>query len=237
MLDILLEEQNTWNFLSELRDNQATQEIPILVVTVIDNEKQVIALGADAFLVKPVDRFSLLNQINRLVKRDTPQKLLLIDDDPASRYVFQQLLSDAHLSIIEAADGREGTRLAQVEKPDCIVLDLSLPEISGVEVLSLLKSDATTNHIPVIINTSEPLEAQEQRTLAEHTVAILSKETVAQEVAIAKRCCIQSYSSGHLTNRHENSAAQPSDSAQISRVKEALVKAGIVLEDCEVDEV
>src|ERR687886_574572 len=186
MLDILLEEQNTWGFLSELKGNQATQEIPILVVTVIDNERQVMALGADAFLVKPVDRFSLLNQINRLVKRHPPQKLLLIDDDPASRYVFKQLLSNAHLPIIEAADGREGTHLAQVEKPDCIVLDLSLPETSGVEVLSLLKSDVTTHHIPVIINTSEPLEAEEQRTLAEQTVAILSKETVAQDVAIAR---------------------------------------------------
>jgi CheY-like chemotaxis protein len=49
-----------------------------------------------------------------------------------ARYVFKQLLSDTHLNIIEAADGREGIHLAQVEKPDCIVLDLSLPEMSGV---------------------------------------------------------------------------------------------------------
>jgi signal transduction histidine kinase/DNA-binding response OmpR family regulator len=183
MLDILLEEQNTWPFLSELKDNQATQDIPILVVTVIDNEKQVMALGADAFLVKPVDRFLLLNRINRLVKRDIPSKLLLIDDDPTSRYVFKQLLSNTHLNIIEAADGREGIHLAQVEKPDCIVLDFCLPEMSGIEVLSLLKSDSTTNPIPVIINTSQPLEAEEQRVLADSTIAILSKETASQKVA------------------------------------------------------
>jgi CheY-like chemotaxis protein len=201
MLDILLEEQNTWPFLSELKDNQVTQDIPILVVTVIDNEKQVMALGADAFLVKPVDRFLLLNQINRLVKRNTPQKLLLVDDDPTSRYVFKQLLSNTHLNIIEAADGREGIHLPQVEKPDCIVLDLELPDMSGVEVLSRLKSNSTTNHIPVIINTSQPLEAEEQRVLADSTIAILSKETASQKVA--------------------------------ARVKEALLKAGIALEDCE----
>jgi signal transduction histidine kinase/DNA-binding response OmpR family regulator len=213
MLDILLEEQNTWGFLSELKGNEATQDIPILVVTVIDNEKQVMALGADAFLVKPVDRFSLLNQINRLVKRYTPQKLLLVDDDQTARYVFKQLLSDTHFTIIEAADGREGIHLAQVEKPDCIVLDLALPELSGVEVLSLLKSGSTTNQIPVIINTSQPLEAQEQKTLVENTVAILSKETLSQEIANLRA------------------------SAQIARVREALVKAGIALEACEVDNV
>jgi signal transduction histidine kinase/DNA-binding response OmpR family regulator len=214
MLDILLEEQNTWGFLRELKGNKVTQHIPILVITVIDNEKQVMALGADGFLVKPVDRFSLLNQINRLVKRDIPSKLLLIDDDPAARYVFKQFLSDTHLTFIEAVDGRKGIHLAQVEKPDCIVLDLSLPDMSGFEILSRLKNDSTTNQIPVIINTSQPLEAQEQKTLAENTVAIISKEIMSEDVATAKRCQVQS-----------------------KRVREALVKAGIALELCEEDNV
>jgi signal transduction histidine kinase/CheY-like chemotaxis protein len=186
MLDILLEEQNTWGFIAELKGNPATQDIPILVVTVIDNEKQVMALGANAFLVKPVDRWSLLNQINKLIKRNTPQKLLLIDDDPASQYVLKQLLSDTDLNISEAVDGREGIDLAQAEKPDCIILDLSLPEMSGEQVLSLLKSDSKTNDIPVIINTSQSLETEEQKTLAQNTVAILSKETDSQEIAIAR---------------------------------------------------
>lgn len=186
MLDILLEEQNTWGFIAELKGNPATQEIPILVVTVIDNEKQVRALGANAFLVKPVDRWSLLNQINTLIKRNTPQKLLLIDDDPASQYVLKQLLSDTDLNISEAFDGREGIDLAQAEKPDCIILDLSLPEMSGDKVLSLLKNDSKTNDIPVIINTSQSLETEEQKTLAQNTVAILSKETASQEIAIAR---------------------------------------------------
>lgn len=186
MLDILLEERNTWGFIAELKENLATQEIPILVVTVIDNEKQARALGANAFLIKPVDRWSLLNQINTLIKRNTPQKLLLIDDDPASQYVLKQLLSDTDLNIREAADGREGIDLAQAEKPDCIILDLSLPEMSGDKVLSLLKSDSKTNDIPVIINTSESLETEEQKNLAQNTVAILSKETASQEIAIAR---------------------------------------------------
>jgi len=186
MLDILLEQQNTWAFLSELKGNEATQHIPILVVTVINNKKQVMASGADAFLVKPVDRLSLLNQINRLVKRDTPQKLLLVDDDQTCRYVFKQLLSDTNLTVIEAATGREGSHLAEVEQPDCIVLDLDLPEMSGAEVLSLLKSNPTTNQIPVIINTSQPLETEQRRVFADNTIAILSKETASQEVAIAR---------------------------------------------------
>ncbi len=205
ILDILLEEQNTWAFLSELKENQATRTIPILVTTVVDNEAKARALGADAFLIKPVDRLLLLNKINMLVKRDKPQKILLVDDDSVSRYVLKQLLSDftgglsSPLRIVEANNGREGIRLAQVENPDCIVLDLTMPEVSGVEVLSTLKSDSATNRIPVIIHSSQLLKADEKRELALRTVAILSKENPSREVAA-------------------------------QRLQEALLKAGLALE-------
>ena len=201
ILDVLLEGQNTWAFLSELKANPATQNTPILVVTVIDNEKQAIALGADGFLIKPVDRLSLLNKLNTLVKQDIQQKLLLIDDDLVAQYLSKQLLVDTHFNIIEATDAREGIRLAQVEKPSCIVLDLVMPGMGGIEVLDQLKSNPATRHIPVIINTSKLLEEEEQRYLTDHTVAILSKENPSQEVASTK-------------------------------LREALVKAGLTLEAC-----
>ena len=190
IMDILLEEQNTWALLCELKENQLTRDIPVIVATVVNNETKARALGAEAFLIKPVDRLLLLNKINMLIKRDKPQKLLLIDDDPADRYVLKQLLRDCTnrvtppVCLIEANNGQEGIRLAQVEKPDCIILDLSMPELSGTEVLSLLKSDSATNLIPVILHTSEPLEAAEKKELALRTIAILSKETVSSEVAM-----------------------------------------------------
>ena len=190
IMDILLEEQNTWALLCELKENPLTRDIPVIVATVINNEAKAKALGAEAFLIKPVDRLSLLNKINMLVKRDKPQTLLLIDDDLADRYVLKQLLKDCTdgltppLCLIEANQGRDGVRLAQVEKPDCIILDLAMPELSGTEVLSLLKSDPVTQPIPVLIHTSQPLEAHEKRELALRSIAVLSKETASSEVAI-----------------------------------------------------
>lgn len=76
ILDIILEGQPTWAFLAETKGNEATRNIPILVITVVDNEKQVMALGANGFLLKPVDRLLLLNKLNMLVKQDKQQKLL-----------------------------------------------------------------------------------------------------------------------------------------------------------------
>ncbi|KAB8320481.1 response regulator [Tolypothrix campylonemoides VB511288] len=186
MLDILLEKENTWAFLAETKSNEATRNIPILVISVVDNEKQVMARGADGFLIKPVDRFSLLDKVSTLVKQGRQQKLLLIDDDQTWRYVLKQLLVHTPLDILEAADGREGIGLAQVENPDCIVLDFTMPQLSGIEVLNQLKSNKATSTIPVIVHTSKQLEPEEQKFLAQHTVAILSKETLSQEVALAQ---------------------------------------------------
>lgn len=181
ILDILLERENTWSFLAQLKENQTTQDLPILVTTVINNEHKALGLGANAFLIKPIDRWLLLNTLNKLVKGHRRQTLLLVDDDPVDRYLFKELVSDS-LEIIEADNGTEGMKLAQMAQPNCIVLDLSLHNESGIDILNRLRSDPTTLKIPVIIQTSQVLEVEQQHLLA-HSVAIISKERPNHDLA------------------------------------------------------
>jgi signal transduction histidine kinase/CheY-like chemotaxis protein len=180
VLDILLEGQNGWTFLRELKSDEATCTIPVLVATVIDNEKQALALGADGFLIKPVDRLPLLNKLNTLISQGKAQKLLLIDNDPADRYVVKQLLASTPLQIIEASNGQDGLVLANREQPTAILLDLEMPEITGFDVLDRLKHQPTTQAIPVIIHSSTHLDAETQSRLAAQSIAILSKEVTSQ---------------------------------------------------------
>lgn len=184
LLDILLAGQSSWMFLSDLSQQADTQTIPVIVITVVDNEKQAIARGAAAFLIKPVDRLLLLNRLNTLVRRDQRDVILLIDDDPVARYLLKQYLSGLPFSVLEAGDGAEGVRLAQVERPHVIILDLVLPDCSGVEVLNQLKSHFITSSIPVIINTSQPAAADAVPNLASQVITVLSKENRSKEVAI-----------------------------------------------------
>ncbi|MFN6471023.1 MAG: ATP-binding protein [Nostoc sp. SerVER01] len=186
MLDIMLEGQNGWTFLRELKGDETTRSIPVLVITIIDNEKQALALGADSFLIKPVDRLPLLNKLNTLINKNSPQKILLIDDDPAYRYLVKQLLVNTPLSILEAVNGQEGLNLAQREYPNAIVLDLEMPEIGGFDVLEQLKNNSVTQSIPVIIHSSAQLDVEVQSQLAKQSIAILSKETGSQTAAIAQ---------------------------------------------------
>ncbi|MGC1393375.1 MAG: response regulator, partial [Coleofasciculaceae cyanobacterium] len=183
ILDILLERENTWGFLAKLKQQETTQDLPILVTTVIDNQQKALSLGANAFLLKPIDRFLFLNTLNRLVKGDRAQTILLVDDDSVAQYLFQELLGDTSLQIIVALDGEAGLDLAQTEQPSCIVLDLNLPKIMGVDVLNQLKSNPVTAQIPVIINSSQVLKEEEYQELSKLTVAILNKERPKQDVA------------------------------------------------------
>lgn len=192
LLDILLEGQNGWTFLRELKSNEATRDIPILVITVIDNEKQAIALGADGFLIKPVDRFPLLCKLNTLIERGKTPKLLLIDDDPAYRYMVKQLLVKTTLQILEAANGQEGLVLAESEQPTAILLDLEMPEVNGFDVLDRLKRHPITQLIPVIIYSAKPLDAETQMVLAEQSIAIVSKEAVTQAASAQLRDALAS---------------------------------------------
>ncbi|OUL34201.1 histidine kinase [Nostoc sp. T09] len=186
MLDIMLEGENGWTFLREIKGDASTRSIPVLVITIIDNEKQALALGADGFLIKPVDRLPLLNKLNILIAQDQPQKILLIDDDPVSRYLVKQLLVNTPLSILEAANGQEGLNLAQREQPSAIVLDLEMPDISGFDVLKQLQNNSVTKSIPVIIHSSAHLDAKAQSQLAKQSIAILAKETGSQVAASAQ---------------------------------------------------
>jgi CheY-like chemotaxis protein len=182
ILDVLLEGENTWELLSELKRADATRSIPIYVVTLVENEAKARALGADAFCVKPVDRSWLLDKLNRRWPIATSDKILLIDDDDASRYLLKGQLAGMRLAILEAKNADEGMRRARLELPSAIFLDLDLPDQSGTDVLRALRSEAATENIPVIIHTSQPLgEEARRRLLAAGATAVLSKDGSSRE--------------------------------------------------------
>jgi signal transduction histidine kinase/CheY-like chemotaxis protein len=106
--------------------------------------------------------------------------LLLIDDDPNARYILRKQLTALPLRILEAASGPVGLQLAEAEHPQAIILDLIMPEVSGLEVLEQLKQNPTTRDIPIIVSTSKILSPEEYQKLSPLVVKILSKDRQAQ---------------------------------------------------------
>ena len=186
VLDVMLEGETSWGFLAELKSNIETRDIPVLVVTVTDRENKARALGADEFWMKPMDKEWLARKLSTLAKRGPIEKVLVIDDDEVSRYLVRRLLADTPYKITEATGGLEGIRMARETLPSVILLDFVMPGMTAFEVLDELKADTRTRGIPVIIHTSKDLAAEERERLKQATAAILSKQSLSREVAIAR---------------------------------------------------
>ncbi len=181
ILDILLRGEDTWRYLNELKNDPATANIPILVITSVEDERKGLALGADGYCLKPVSRISLLERLDSL----TGRRVLIIDDDPASRYLIQKLLTDQRTCVIEATDGRSGLIAARRSRPSMIFLDLMLPDLGGEQILEALKADAELQSVPVAIVTSRLLSRQQRAQLEVRAQAVLQKSELNVETTRA----------------------------------------------------
>jgi signal transduction histidine kinase/DNA-binding response OmpR family regulator len=201
VLDVRLAGEDTWAFIGEMRRRDESRGMPLVVVSSIDDQTKGLALGADAYAIKPVHPAWLLDTLNRLLDRGLDRRVLVIDDDEISRYLVRNHLAGAPFVVSEAGDPVQGLREARAERPDFIVLDLVMPEMSGFDVLARLKDDPATMDIPVVILTSKALTDEERRRLAPHACRILSKQALAE-----------GGEGGHL--REVLSALEPRESAR-----------------------
>jgi len=166
LLDVLLQGEHSWDFLQGLKADPTTRDIPVYVITVVDNREKALALGADAFHPKPVDRAWLMKHLEASIPSHPSHRILVVDDDATARYLLKVVLSQASYDVAEAGGGLEGLRMARELNPALIVLDLFMDDLSGFEVLEQLRADPATRSIPVVIHTSKDLDKREQARLS-----------------------------------------------------------------------
>jgi signal transduction histidine kinase/CheY-like chemotaxis protein len=184
ILDIMLRGEDSWRFLAKLKGSPATKEIPVLVVSTIDDSRRAYQLGAEGYLIKPADQQAIRDELKRLTSRMPPSRVLIIDDNESDRYLLKHRLRTMDVLITEASNGAEGLAKARTEAPRLIFLDLVMPEISGFEVFGQLQSDPLTKAIPVVINSSMRLDAAGLRRL--HGAAhVMSKDQLEHEDSVA----------------------------------------------------
>ena len=181
ILDVVLRSEDAWRLLAQLKQDPGTSDIPVMIVSTIEDQAKGFHLGADDYILKPVEQALLLERLRNLVHRTSPPRILIIDDDERDRYLLRQQFRQTNFVIQEASAGGEGIGEAAKERPDAIILDLTMPGMSGFDVLEALKRDGATRDIPVAICTSRILTDAERLQLAGKTVAILSKEAMARE--------------------------------------------------------
>jgi len=184
-LDILLPKKDGWEVLRELKEDRATRDIPVMIVSIVDEAERGFSLGAAEYILKPFDREDFLR---RLAKHSfttkvqvKPVKILVIDDDPLAVEMITSMLEPSGFGILRAYGGRQGLELAVQQQPDLIVLDLLMPEISGIEVVQGLKSNPQTKDIPIFAMTVKDLTAEDKRKLNSRVAAVMRKGAFAKE--------------------------------------------------------
>lgn len=175
--DIMLDGEDAWNFISELKADSDSKHIPIIVVTVLDTARRAYSLGASAFHLKPVPSEWLVEQVERLAVRI--ETVLLIDDDIAARYIARGLFAPERYRVVEADSAMDGLRLAREMQPAAIVLDVIMPDLDGLSVLQQLRAEPKTRNTPVILYTSKTLEPDELEKLRALDAVLLSKSDTA----------------------------------------------------------
>jgi signal transduction histidine kinase/DNA-binding response OmpR family regulator len=178
-LDILLPDVDGWEVLTRLKQDHVTSDIPVVVVSVVDNPELGAALGAIDYFVKPVDAKDL---VNRLSNFDFKQKsggrqvcVLVVDDEAANRDWLKHVLEPAGFEVTLATGGQEGIELARSRKPDVVMLDLLMPEVNGFEVVEALGGHEATRSIPIMVLTAKHLSNADFDQLNGHVSTILSR--------------------------------------------------------------
>ena len=183
VLDMVLEDGDGGDFLAELRADEATRDLPVLVVTQSEDSRRALALGADAYARKPIERQWLLDQLRAFGDPAGVRRVLIIDDDEVMRYLVKGLFRGLPFLVSEAGDGPTGLELARTQAPSVVICDLRLPGMSGLEVVDALQADPATKHIPIIVNTVRILTSEERADLQDRGLTVMSKESLAHHDA------------------------------------------------------
>jgi len=174
-LDIVMPDKDGWTVLEELKKNDNTRDIPIIVVTFSDNRVSAFKLGATDFLTKPITPEKLQTIFNNILFRP-PKNVLAVDDDMATLELVQQLLEDENINVRTAKNGREALIKVRESPPDLILLDLVMPEMDGFETIRQLQADENLHAIPICVVTGKELDEIERDFLNTTVKNIISKE-------------------------------------------------------------
>jgi PAS domain S-box-containing protein len=185
-LDVLMPGLDGWSVLENLKADPELADIPVVMLTILDDKNKGFALGATDFLTKPVDRERLRSVIARYGGQKAERCALVVEDDPDTRVWLRRMLREEGWTVLEAANGREAlAQLANVT-PDVMLLDLIMPEMDGFELIEELRHDEVWRRLPVVVVTAAELSDEDHERLNGSVLKVLHKTGTSHEALLAE---------------------------------------------------
>jgi len=172
-----------WSILRECKSDPELKEMPVIMVSQLNQETLANSLGADDYITKPVDREYFLEAVKKLLanKPIDSKEILVIDDDQNTRELLSRMLTDAGWEPITAKDGKEGLEFIE-SNPALIVLDLEMPRMDGFEFLNAYMDQVEVeNRAPILVYTGKDLSDVQRELLEKNVAGLVKKDEVSMD--------------------------------------------------------
>jgi signal transduction histidine kinase/DNA-binding response OmpR family regulator len=182
-LDVMMPGMDGWAVLSALKAEPDTADIPVVMLTIVDDKNLGYALGAADYLTKPIDR-ERLTTVLKQHRRDRP--VLVVDDDAGVRQLLRRMLESEGYTVAEAENGRVALARLEEVSPSLVLLDLMMPEMDGFEFVAALRGHARWGALPIVVITAKDLTREDRDRLNGYVQKILQKGAHSREQLLAE---------------------------------------------------
>jgi CheY-like chemotaxis protein len=182
-LDVMMPGMDGWAVLSALKADLDVADIPVVMLTIVDDKNLGYALGAADYLTKPIDRERLVAVLGKY-RRDLP--VLVVDDDLEVRRLLRRMLEPAGYIVVEAANGRAALERLREVSPSVILLDLMMPEMDGFEFVAEFRRHEPWRAIPIVVITAKDLTREDHERLNGYVQKILQKGAHGRDELLAE---------------------------------------------------
>jgi signal transduction histidine kinase/CheY-like chemotaxis protein len=180
-LDVMMPDLDGWSVLEALKADRALRDVPVIMLTMVDDPERGFALGASDYATKPVNRIRLSQIVKKHICPDPPCPVLLVDDDASFRDVTRAMLEKEGWSVSEAENGAAALKSMEAQRPSLIFLDLIMPVMNGFEFAAHVRQHAEWRSIPIIVITSQDLTSDDRHHLDGYVQMILQKQGASRE--------------------------------------------------------
>lgn len=184
-LDIMMPGRDGWTVLSDLKNNAATHDIPVIVCSILEEDEKGFSLGASDYLIKPILEEDLLKALARLNGNGDIHDVLVIDDDEKDLRLIEKILKQGAYNPILAQGGTRGWEMLSKQTPHAVILDLFMPDMDGFTILENLRTNSKLNDIPVVVVSGVDLTAEQQSQLANFGQSLLQKGSLNENELLA----------------------------------------------------
>ena len=174
-LDVMMPDMDGWSVLSELKSDPDLCDVPVIMVTMVDDPERGFTLGAADYATKPVDRQRLSRMLRKYTCGNPPCKVLLVEDDLPTRVMTRNILEKEGWSVTEAENGLIALESMEREAPSLILLDLMMPEMDGFEFADRVRQRPEWRRIPIVVLTARDVSDEERQRLSGYVETIIQK--------------------------------------------------------------